>query len=87
MLHNPHQQYQGQRQDRLQRQHPNTEGLTDDALKSMYTSSVMVPAIQFLSSFCCFTLYIQGKKIDALQVEKENSWRRPESNLKKEEIL
>ena len=64
----------------------NTEGLTDTARKSMYTSSVMISAILFLSSFCCFTLYIQGKKIDALQVEKENSWRRPESNLKKEEI-
>ena len=33
----------------------NTEGLTDTALKSMYTSSVMIPAILFLSSSCCFT--------------------------------
>ena len=72
MLHNPHQQYQGQRQDRLQRQHPNTEGLTDTAMKSMYNFSVMIPAILFLSVFLLFRIkYSLGKtEIDALQVEK-----------------
>ena len=51
----------------------NTEGLTDSALKSMYNSSVMIPAILFLSVFLLLRfMYPLGKKeIDALQVEKE----------------
>ena len=51
----------------------NTEGLTDTALKSMYNSSVMIPAILFLSVFLLLRfMYPLGKKeIDALQVEKE----------------
>ena len=67
----------------------NTEGLTDTALKSMYTSSVMIPAILFLSSSCCFALNIlwARQRSTPYRSRKENSWRRPESNLKKEEIL
>ena len=42
----------------------NTEGLTDTALKSMFTFSVMIPAIQFLSSSCCFALCILWAKGD-----------------------
>ena len=51
----------------------NTEGLTDSALKSMYNSSVMIPAILFLSVFLLLRfMYPLGKKeIDALQIEKE----------------
>ena len=51
----------------------NTEGLTDSALKSMYNSSVMIPALLFLSVFLLLRfMYPLGKKeIDALQVEKE----------------
>ena len=46
----------------------NTEGLTDTARKSMYTSSVMIPAILFLSSSCCFTscaLWAKGDRCPA----------------------
>ena len=50
----------------------NTEGLTDTALKSMFTFSVMIPAILFLSVLLLFRIkYSLGKtEIDALQVEK-----------------
>ena len=50
----------------------NTEGLTDTALKSMYNSSGIIPAILFLSVFLLFRIkYSLGKtEIDALQVEK-----------------
>ena len=66
----------------------NTEGLTDTARKSMYTSSVMIPAILFLSSSCCFALYIfwARQRSTPYRSRKENSWRRLDSNLKKEEI-
>ena len=66
----------------------NTEGLTDTARKSMYTSSVMISAILFLSSSCCFALYIfwARQRSTPYRSRKENSWRRLDSNLKKEEI-
>ena len=51
----------------------NTEGLTDAALKSMYNSSVMIPAVLFLLVFILLRfVYPLGKKeIDELQIEKE----------------
>ena len=51
----------------------NTEGLTEAALKSMYHSSVMIPAVLFLLVFLLLRfVYPLGKKeIDALQLEKE----------------
>ena len=66
----------------------NTEGLTDTARKSMYTSSVMVPAILFLSSSCCFTsCALRAKRRSTpCRLRRKHSWRRPDSNLKKEEI-
>ena len=50
----------------------NTEGLTDSALKSMYNSSVMIPAVLFLLVFILLRyVYPLGKKeVDALQIEK-----------------
>ena len=51
----------------------NTEGLTPEALKSMYNSSVMIPAALFLLVFLLLRfVYPLGKKeIDELQAEKE----------------
>ena len=51
----------------------NTEGLTESALKSMYNSSVMIPALLFLSVFLLLRfMYPLGRKeIDTLQAEKE----------------
>lgn len=51
----------------------NTEGLTDQALQSMYNSSVMIPAVLFLLVFLLLRfVYPLGKKeIEALQAEKD----------------
>ncbi len=51
----------------------NTEGLTDAALKSMYNSSVMIPAVLFLLIFILLRyVYPLGKKeIDELQKQKQ----------------
>ena len=51
----------------------NTEGLTPEALRSMYNSSVMIPAVLFLLVFLLLRFaYPLGKKeIDELQLEKE----------------
>lgn len=50
-----------------------TEGLTDSALKSMYNSSVMIPAVLFLLVFLLLRFYypLSKKRIEELQVEKE----------------
>ena len=66
----------------------NTEGLTDTARKSMYTSSVMISAILFLLSSCCFALCILWAKRRSMpcRLRRKSSWRRLDSNLKKEEI-
>ena len=50
-----------------------TEGLTDGALKSMYNSSVMIPAVLFLFVFLLLRFYypLSKKRIDELQIEKE----------------
>ena len=49
-----------------------TEGLTADALQSMYNSSVMIPAVLFLLVFLLLRFYypLSKQKIDELQVEK-----------------
>ena len=51
----------------------NTEGLTPEALQSMYNSSVMIPAVLFLLVFLLlrFVYPLSKQKIDELQVEKE----------------
>jgi GPH family glycoside/pentoside/hexuronide:cation symporter len=50
-----------------------TEGLTPDALKTMYNYSVMIPAVLFLLVFIIlrFVYPLSKKRIDELQVEKE----------------
>lgn len=50
----------------------NTEGLTDKALRSMYNSSVMIPAVLFLLVFILlrFVYPLSKQKIDELQAEK-----------------
>ena len=50
-----------------------TEGLTAEALQSMYNSSVMIPAVLFLLVFLLLRFYypLSKKKIDELQVEKD----------------
>jgi GPH family glycoside/pentoside/hexuronide:cation symporter len=50
----------------------NTEGLTEQALRSMYNSSVMIPAVLFLLVFILlrFVYPLSKQKIDELQVEK-----------------
>ncbi|MBR5093709.1 MAG: MFS transporter, partial [Oscillospiraceae bacterium] len=49
-----------------------TEGLTDSALRSMYNSSVMIPAVLFLLVFLLLRFYypLSKQKIDELQVAK-----------------
>lgn len=56
----------------------NTEGLDESALKSMYNSSVMIPAILFLLVFVILRfLYPLGKKrIEELQLQKEESMKK-----------
>ena len=51
----------------------NTEGLTPEALKSMYNSSVMIPAVLFLLVFVIlqWVYPLNKKRIDQLQIEKE----------------
>ena len=51
----------------------NAEGLTDAALKSMYNSSVMIPAVLFLLVFVILRyLYpLSKQRVEQLQVEKE----------------
>ena len=51
----------------------NTEGLTDEALRSMYNSSVMIPALLFLSVFLIlrYMYPLSKQRIDRLQLEKE----------------
>ncbi len=51
----------------------NTEGLTPEALRSMYNSSVMIPAVLFLLVFAILQwMYpLNKKRIDELQKEKE----------------
>ena len=51
----------------------NTEGLTESALKSMYNSSVMIPALLFLAVFLIlrFAYPLSKERIEALQIEKE----------------
>ena len=51
----------------------NTEGLTDAALRSMYNSSVMIPAVLFLLVFILlwFVYPLNRERIAALQIEKE----------------
>lgn len=51
----------------------NTEGLTLEALKSMYNSSVMIPALLFLSVFLIlrYMYPLSKQRIDQLQLEKE----------------
>ena len=51
----------------------NTEGLTPEALKSMYNSSVMIPAVLFLLVFLLlrFVYPLSRQKIEELQLEKE----------------
>ena len=51
----------------------NTEGLTPEALKSMYNSSVMIPAVLFLLVFAILQwMYpLNKQRIDRLQEEKE----------------
>ena len=51
----------------------NTEGLTPEALKSMYNSSVMIPALLFLSVFLIlrYMYPLSKQRIDQLQLEKE----------------
>ena len=50
-----------------------TEGLTPDALKTMYNYSVMIPAVLFLLVFIIlrFVYPLSKSRIDELQVEKE----------------
>ena len=51
----------------------NTEGLTPAALKSMYNSSVMIPAVLFLLVFVILRFFypLSRQRIAELQVEKE----------------
>lgn len=51
----------------------NTEGLTLEALKSMYNSSVVIPALLFLSVFLIlrYMYPLSKQRIDQLQLEKE----------------
>ena len=51
----------------------NTEGLTDEALQSMYNSSVMIPAILFLLVFVFlrFVYPLSKERIDELQKAKD----------------
>ena len=51
----------------------NTEGLTPEALQSMYNSSVMIPAVLFLLVFLLlrFVYPLSRQKIEELQLEKE----------------
>ncbi len=50
-----------------------TEGLTPDALKTMYNYSVMIPAVLFLLLFLIlrFVYPLSKKRVEELQVEKE----------------
>ena len=52
-----------------------TEGLSESALKSMYNSSVMIPAVLFLLVFIIlrFLYPLSKKKVEELQVKKEET--------------
>jgi hypothetical protein len=73
VLHNPHQQHQGQRQDRPQRQPPEHRGADRHRSEEhvhflRHDFGNPVPVVFLLFRF----MYPPGKKeIDALQVEKE----------------
>ena len=51
----------------------NTEGLTPEALRSMYNSSVMIPAVLFLLVFVILQWMnpLSKKRVEELQQEKE----------------
>ena len=55
-----------------------TEGLSDSALQSMYNSSVMIPAVLFLLVFLILRFWypLSKKRIEELQVQKEEAYRR-----------
>ena len=55
-----------------------TEGLSDSALRSMYNSSVMIPAVLFLLVFLILRFWypLSKKRIEELQVQKEEAYRR-----------
>ena len=55
-----------------------TEGLSDSALQSMYNSSVMIPAVLFLLVFLILRFFypLSKKRIEELQVQKEEAYRR-----------
>ena len=59
-----------------------TEGLSDSALQSMYNSSVMIPAILFLLVFVLlrFVYPLSKERIEELQVQKEEAYRRLSEN-------
>ena len=58
----------------------NTEGLTDEALRHMYNSSVMIPAVLFLLVFVILQwMYpLNKKRVEQLQAEKEQVLARQE---------
>ncbi len=58
----------------------NTEGLTPEALRSMYNSSVMIPAVLFLLVFVILQwMYpLNKKRVEQLQAEKEQVLARQE---------
>ena len=55
-----------------------TEGLSDSALRSMYNSSVMIPAVLFLLVFLILRFWypLSKQRIEELQVQKEEAYRR-----------
>ena len=59
-----------------------TEGLSDSALQSMYNSSVMIPAVLFLLVFLILRFWypLSRQRIEELQVQKEEAYRRLSEN-------
>ena len=55
-----------------------TEGLSESALRSMYNSSVMIPAVLFLLVFLILRFWypLSKQRIEELQVQKEEAYRR-----------
>ena len=55
-----------------------TEGLSDAALRSMYNSSVMIPAVLFLLVFLILRFFypLSKKRIEELQIQKEEAYRK-----------
>ena len=55
-----------------------TDGLSDAALRSMYNSSVMIPAVLFLLVFLILRFFypLSKKRIEELQIQKEEAYRK-----------